>query len=235
MPAHLNLVSNEVPTEGAFEVPRKPLHEEVAERLRLLITEGQLVPGERLNERVLCERLNVSRTPMREAMKVLATEKLIELSPNKGASVTQLFAKDVQQLFDVMAALEGLSGELAARHHTQAQADEIRALHYEMMGAHARRDLPNYYRLNRAIHEAINGSAANEVLTQTYSSVNTRIQHVRFKSNFNTEKWDAAMKEHEHILQAFLHRDEKLLRALLEAHLRNKRDAVLETLATHLT
>ena len=230
MLSHLNLVTPSLSQPDMLEVPRKSLHEEVAERLRQLITEGQLLPGERLNERVLCERLNVSRTPMREAMKVLATEKLIELSPNKGASVIQLTPKDIQQLFEVMAALEGLSGEVAARNHAQSDADEIRALHFEMMGAHARRDLPNYYRLNRAVHEAINCSAGNQVLTETYQSVNTRIQHLRFKSNFNTDKWNAAMKEHEHILQAFLRRDGQLLKALLEAHLRNKRDAVLETL-----
>jgi DNA-binding GntR family transcriptional regulator len=209
-------------------IARKALHEEVADRLRVLIMQGDLQPGERLNERVLCERLNVSRTPMREAMKVLATEKLVELSPNRGAAVIRLSARDVMQLFEVMAALEGLSGELAAKHHTKAQLDEIRALHFEMLAAHARRDLPNYYRLNKSIHEAINQCAGNDVLVDTYRSVNTRIQHLRFKSNFVQEKWDAAVREHEAMLKALTERDEKTLRALLEQHLLNKRDAVIE-------
>jgi DNA-binding GntR family transcriptional regulator len=73
-----------------LEIDRRPLHEEVAERLRALLTEGRLEPGARLNERVLCERLGVSRTPLREAFKVLAAERLIELNPNRGASVVAL-------------------------------------------------------------------------------------------------------------------------------------------------
>ncbi len=210
---------------------RGVLHEEVADRLRLLITEGALIPGERLNERVLCERLQVSRTPMREAMKVLATEKLIELSPNRGASVAKLSAIDVRQLFEVMAALEGLSGELAAKYRTREQLDEVRALHFEMLAAHTRRDLPNYYRLNRAIHELINLCANNQVLTDTYSAVNTRIQHLRFKSNFNQDKWDAAVSEHEAMLVALQLADGAKLRRLLEQHLMNKRDAVLESIS----
>jgi DNA-binding GntR family transcriptional regulator len=190
--------------------------------------QGDLQPGERLNERVLCERLEVSRTPMREAMKVLATEKLIELSPNRGASVALLSKTDVTQLFEVMAALEGLSGELAAKLHTKKQLDEIKALHFEMLAAHIRRDLPNYYRLNRAIHEAINACAGNQVLSDTYRTVNTRIQHLRFKSNFNVDKWNAAVDEHEQMMVALSARDAQGLRRLLEQHLRNKRDAVLE-------
>jgi DNA-binding GntR family transcriptional regulator len=190
--------------------------------------QGDLQPGERLNERVLCERLEVSRTPMREAMKVLATEKLIELSPNRGASVALLSKTDVTQLFEVMAALEGLSGELAAKLHTSKQLDEIKALHFEMLAAHIRRDLPNYYRLNRAIHEAINACAGNQVLSDTYRTVNTRIQHLRFKSNFNVDKWNAAVDEHEQMMVALSARDAQGLRQLLERHLRNKRDAVLE-------
>jgi DNA-binding GntR family transcriptional regulator len=216
-------------------ISRKALHEEVADRLRTMLMQGDLQPGERLNERVLCERLNVSRTPMREAMKVLATEKLIELSPNRGATVVRLSARDVLQLFEVMAALEGLSGELAARHHTMAELAEIKALHFEMLAAHARLDLPNYYRLNRSIHEAINRCAGNDVLIATYSSVNTRIQHLRFKSNFVQSKWDAAVREHEAMLAALTQRDEKTLKSLLEQHLRNKRDAVLENIVEQQT
>jgi DNA-binding GntR family transcriptional regulator len=211
-------------------IARKALHEEVAERLRTMLMQGELQPGERLNERLLCERLKVSRTPMREAMKVLATERLVELNPNRGATVVRLTARDVRQLFDVMASLEGLSGELAARNHSREALDEIKALHFEMLAAHARRDLSNYYRLNRAIHEAINRSAGNDVLIDTYAAVNTRIQHLRFKSNFVQEKWDAAVKEHELILQALIARDETNLRALLEQHLKNKRDAVIQSM-----
>jgi len=219
-------MQNTVPFAAATE--RRPLHEEVTERLRGLITEGSLAPGARLNERVLCEQLGVSRTPLREAFKVLAAERLIELSPNRGANVVALSRADVEQLFELMAALEGLSGELAAGRRTQAEVDEIRALHFEMLAAHARRDLPAYYGLNRGIHCAINRCARNAVLTETYDSINTRIQNLRFRSNFKREKWDAAVHEHQRMLEALDAGDGPALRALLEEHLRHKRDAVLE-------
>ncbi len=207
---------------------RRPLHEEVAERLRELITEGRLAPGARLNERVLCEQIGVSRTPLREAFKVLAAERLVELSPNRGASVVALSRSDVEQLFELMAALEALSGELAAARRTDGEVDEIRALHFEMLAAHARRDLPAYYALNRRIHCAINRCARNAMLTETYDSINSRIQNLRFRSNFNRDKWDAAVREHQSMLDALGARDGVALRALLDEHLRHKRDAVLE-------
>jgi len=211
-----------------LEIERRPLHEEVAERLRGLLTEGRLEPGSRLNERVLCESLRVSRTPLREAFKVLAAERLIELNPNRGATVVALSRSDAVQLFELMGALEGLSGQLAAERRTEPEVAEIRALHFEMLAAHCRRDLSGYYALNRRIHQAINRCARNPALGETYDSVNTRIQNLRFRSNFNFEKWDAAVREHQAMLDALQARDGAGLRAILEVHLRNKRDVVLE-------
>ena len=211
-------------------IERRPLHEEVADRLRELITEGELPAGARLNERMLCEQLGVSRTPLREAFKVLSAERLIELQPNRGAVVTVLSEGDVVHLFELMAELEGLSGELAAARRTDAELDEIRALHFEMLAAHARRDLSAYYRLNREVHALINRCARNPVLTETYQSVNLRIQNLRFRSNFNRDKWDAAVAEHGEIVDALSRRDAPALRRLLERHLRNKLAAVLEAL-----
>src|SRR5690606_10190538 len=97
------------PNAAVLAIGRRALHQEVAERLRGLLTEGKLAPGERLNERVLCEQLKVSRTPLREALKVLATERLVELSPNRGARVVALSRSAVAELFELMAALEGLA------------------------------------------------------------------------------------------------------------------------------
>ena len=215
------------PAPPGRQADPRPLHEQVADRLRILLTEGSLAPGARLNERVLCEHLRVSRTPLREAFKVLAAERLIELHPNRGARVVALSRSDAEQLFELMAALEGLSGELAAQRRTPAELVEIRALHFEMLAAHARRDLPAYYGLNRMIHQAINRCARNDALAETYDSVNTRLQNLRFRSNFNHDKWDNAVQEHQAILDALQAGDGVALRSLLEAHLRNKRDAVL--------
>jgi DNA-binding GntR family transcriptional regulator len=211
-------------------IERKPLHEEVAERLRLMITEGQLAAGSKLNERVLSEQLLVSRTPLREAIKMLAAEKLVDLLPNRGAVVAALNASDVLHLFELMSSLEGLSGELAAQRRTPEVLSEITALHYEMLAAHARSDLPLYYRCNKAIHEAINRAADNPVLAETYDAINLRIQAFRFRSNFNRDKWDKAMVEHQQMMDALSAKDGRTLRALLEQHLRNKRDAVMDLL-----
>lgn len=216
-------------TQSALlSIERRPLHEEVAERIRELITEGLLAPGSKLNERVLAAQLTVSRTPLREALKLLAGERLIELHPNRGASVARLARADIEHLFELMATLEGLSGELAASRRSDAELTELRALHFEMMAAHARLDLPAYYRINREIHQLINRCARNPALSETYDAINLRIQNFRFRSNFNPAKWAAAVREHEQMLAAMTARDSAKMRALLEAHLRNKLQAVLE-------
>ena len=210
------------PAVPALKIDRQVLHEAVAARLRDLITEGQLAPGTRLNERLLCEQLHISRTPLREAFKVLATEGLIALLPNRGAQVVKMSRDEIVQTFDVMGALEGLSGELACRHITAAELAVIKALHREMAACHRRRDLPGYYRLNRAIHERINEAARNPVLTQVYRTVNARLHALRFRSNFDRTKWDTALAEHEQMLAALEKRDGERLRRILVEHLAKK-------------
>ncbi|MFC0134757.1 GntR family transcriptional regulator [Massilia eurypsychrophila] len=214
----------------AAGIDRQGLASAVTVRLRDMIIEGTLLPGTRLNERVLCEQLMVSRTPLREAFKVLAGEGLIELLPNRGAQVAELSVADIEQTFEVLGALEGLSGLLACQRITDAEITEIRALHYEMMAAHARRDLAAYYKINHVIHDRINASAGNAVLTGTYLQMNARIQNLRFRSNFNQDKWNAAMKEHSAMLDALERRDGQALRAILEHHLLTKRDTVVADL-----
>jgi DNA-binding GntR family transcriptional regulator len=211
-------------------IDRQGLASAVTVRLRDMIIEGTLPAGTRLNERVLCEQLMVSRTPLREAFKVLAGEGLIELLPNRGAAVAEMSLEDIEQTFEVLGALEGLSGQLACERITEAEITEIRALHYEMLAAHARRDLATYYKINHVIHDRINASAGNAVLTATYLQMNARIQNLRFRSNFNQDKWNAAMKEHSAMLDALDRRDGAALRAILERHLLTKRDTVVADL-----
>ncbi|MBM3621918.1 MAG: GntR family transcriptional regulator [Alphaproteobacteria bacterium] len=213
-------------------INRQALHEAVASRLRDMIVEGGLEPGARLNERELCERLGISRTPLREAFRVLATEGLIALPPNRGAQVVKLSPQDVRDTFDVMGALEGLSGELACRHVTDADIAALRVMHEEMVACHARRDLPNYYRINRVIHERINAIAGNPTLTRTYRALNDRLHALRFRSNYIQEKWDRAVADHGEMLDALAGRDGERMRRVLVGHLAHKRDAVLEEMKT---
>jgi DNA-binding GntR family transcriptional regulator len=212
------------------QVPRVALHEQAALRLRQMLVENRVAPGAKLNERALSEELKVSRTPLREAIKMLAAEGLVELLPNRGAIALALSEADVLNTFEVMAGLEAQSGELAAQRITDAELAEVKAMHFEMLAAYTRRDLPNYYRLNAAIHNAVNLAAKNPVLTTTYQQVNARLQALRFSSNKDEEKWQSAMQEHEQMISALAARDAAAMRRVLLAHLGNKRDVVVQQL-----
>jgi DNA-binding GntR family transcriptional regulator len=204
------------------------LHRQAGARLRQLIVEGAIEPGQKLNERALAEQLNVSRTPLREAIRMLAAEGLVELLPHRGAVAAQFSAQDVADTFEVIAGLEGQSGQLAAERIGPDELSEIRALNFEMRAAHTRRDLPTYYRLNATIHDHINAAARNPVLKQTYLTVNARLQALRFRSNFDEAKWQRAVLEHDQMIELLQARDGAGLRDLMVAHLEHKRDAVLD-------
>lgn len=203
------------------------LHLAVAQRLRALIVEGGIAPGQKLNERELAEQLQVSRTPLREALKLLTAEGLVEHLPNRGAIAVRLSADDVAHAFEVMAALEGLSGELACARITGEELAELQALNFEMRAHHARRDLPAYYRLNAQIHRAINRAARNPVLSEVYDRLNAQLQALRFSSNFDTEKWNAAVRDHDAMIEALIGRDGARLRRILISHMQHKLDVVL--------
>jgi DNA-binding GntR family transcriptional regulator len=211
-------------------INRPVLHEQVAHRLRQMLVEGLIAPGGKLNERTLCEELSISRTPLREAIKMLAAEGLVELLPNRGSVAVQLSEADVRHTFEVMAGLEGLSGELAAQRVTEAELSEIKALHFEMLAAFTRRDLSAYYQLNAAIHRGFNAAAKNPVLTATYNQVNARLQALRFRSNQDGDKWQWAVNEHIAMVQALEARDGAALRQVLMQHLDNKRTVVIDQL-----
>jgi DNA-binding GntR family transcriptional regulator len=217
-------------TADIISIPRAGLHEQVAQRLRQMLVENQIAPGAKLNERELSEVLQVSRTPLREAIKMLAAEGLVELLPNRGAIAVELTEDDVLHTFEVMAGLEALSGELAAQRVTDAELAEIRAMHFEMLAAYTRRDLSAYYRLNSAIHRAVNAAAKNPVLTATYNQVNARLQALRFRTNQDEAKWKQAMAEHDRMIEALGKRDAAAMRKVLMEHLDHKRDVVLAQL-----
>jgi DNA-binding GntR family transcriptional regulator len=205
---------------------RSVLHERIAERLRELIIDGSLSPGSRLNERVLCDQLQVSRTPLREAFRTLAGEGVIHLIPNRGAIVARLERPEVDHAFELMASLEALSGELAAQRATEAEIHAIRRLQDALEQAHLRSDLNRYYRINREIHTALVGCARNPILAETHQRLNARLQALRFRSNLNQDKWDAAVTEHARMVDLLEARDSRGLSALMRRHLRAKQATV---------
>src|SRR5512143_2332007 len=211
-------------------IVRRPLHEEATDRLRDLIVQGRLAAGTRLNERLLTAELGVSRTPLREAFKVLATEGLVELLPNRGAIVSQMDPVRLSEILAVMGALEALAGELACRNATEAQINEIRALHYEMLAYHARNDLAGYFKFNQAIHLKIVKYSGNTVLYNIYRQLNGNVRRARYMAHLSKERWDAAVREHGEILAALGSRDVGRIKALLSDHLAHKLASVLAAL-----
>jgi DNA-binding GntR family transcriptional regulator len=146
--------------------------------------------------------------------------------------VVALSANDVRHAFEVMASLEALSGELATQRVTDSDIVDLRAMQAEMEVAHAQHDLPNYYRINREIHDRINAIAANPILTQTFKTLNMRLHALRFRSNLVPAKWDQAVREHRDMIDALAARDGAKLRDILARHLKSKLQAVLETMDT---
>ncbi|MGA0983630.1 MAG: GntR family transcriptional regulator [Burkholderiaceae bacterium] len=203
------------------------MHQAIVNRLREAIVEGKVTPGSRLSERLLCEQMGVSRTPMREAFKVLAGEGLIQILPNKGAVVPRMSIEEVAQTFEVIASLEGLSGQLAAQRASAEQIQKIQKLQLDMESAHQRKNLSRYYSLNSEIHSLIAEAAHNPILKDTYVAMNARLQSLRFRSHLNQSKWDKALREHAQIARALVKRDGAKLADLLVAHLKAKSDIVV--------
>jgi DNA-binding GntR family transcriptional regulator len=206
------------------------LHGETLSRLRDYIVEGNIPEGGRVLERELCELLGISRTPLREALKVLASEGIVDLLPNKGARVRALSESDLVELFDVMGGLEGLAGRLACENITDAEITEVERLHHEMYGFYLRKDMHNYFHANQSIHQKIVEASRNAVLQATYATFAGRIRRVRYSANFarERERWGEAMREHELILDALRRRAGGELSDILFNHLRNKRKAAAE-------
>jgi len=204
------------------------LHEEAVAYVRTMLLEGEIPPGTRIPERELCERLKISRTPLREALKVLAAEGLVQLLPNRGSRAAKLTDKDMRDLFEVCQGLEALAGELACERIGDDEIAEVAAAHTAMAQHYRNGDLISYYRCNRAIHEAIVAAAGNPVLSGLYESVTARIRRARYVTPMTPPRWALALQEHEAILNALRRRDGVGLSHILRTHLRHKRDEVMQ-------
>jgi len=226
--------ASEIATPAADGADQRLLHETVGQRLRDMIVQGELAPETKLNERVLAEQLGISRTPLREAIRYLASEGLVELLPNRGAMVAALKPEKVKEIFAVMGALEALAGELACANASDADIVEIRALHYEMLAHHARGDLANYFRCNQAIHMKLLECTGNGTLADVYRGLNAHARRARYIANLSRERWDSAVREHEDILAALVARDGARLKTLLRDHLAHKLTMAMEALGAEV-
>jgi DNA-binding GntR family transcriptional regulator len=202
-------------------IVRHNLHDAIVSRVRDMVIEGMLSPGTRIHEGNLGRDLGVSRTPLREALKYLASEGLLELAPGRGTLVRSFSAKDVEDSLIVLANLENLAGRLACLHASDDQIRDIRRIHDEMMQRYAASDRLSYFKLNQSIHSAILKASGNEPLADVHGVLQARLRRIRYVGNERPEKWAAAVADHEDMIVALEARDGERLAKVLTNHMQN--------------
>jgi DNA-binding GntR family transcriptional regulator len=166
----------------------------------------------------LRDLFEISRTPLREALKVLASEGLVELLPNRGARVARMTAREVVELFEVASGLECMAAELAAQRATEKELAELRRVHESMLRYYRAGRRSDYFRLNQRIHNSIIALAKNDVLTESHQGLMTRIRRARYQAIMSQERWDESVREHEELLAALEARDGPRAGTVLRAH-----------------
>lgn len=199
-------------------LPRASLHAQAVDRLRDMIVEGELAPGSRVIEADLCADLGISRTPLREALKVLASEGLVELLPHRGARVTEVTAEDTIHLFELIAGLEGLAAELAAQRMSERDLERLRTMHERLDRYHAARRRHDYFRTNQRIHRLLVVLAGNPILAATHERLLARARRARYLAILSEERWDEAMREHRDLLDALERHDPGRASAIWRRH-----------------
>ncbi len=213
------------PMEGAgflrdvAPIHRVTLHEEVLTRLRDMIIEGLLPPGSRINEGQVGASLGVSRTPLREAIKTLVSEGLVEIVPAKGAIVRKFGERDVFHILEVLKSLEQTAARLLCANAPDAAIEALTAMHDEMMALYQRRDRLAYFKCNQQIHSGIVTASGNPVLAEMHEQLQSRIKRVRFVGNDKPDRWAGAVAEHEEMCAAWRARDGERLAGILGVHL----------------
>jgi len=193
--------------------------QQAATRLREMIVAGELAPGQRISERETGERLaGLSRTPLREAFKILAAEGLVTIEPNRGATVTALSLAEVDESIELLAGLEGLAAESACQRITAPEIAAIETLHRQMHAAYDAGQRMRYFEINQEIHQRLVDAAGNRVLSRLYAAECARIRRYRYAGNRHDARWQRAIAEHDQILDSLREGDGALLREVLRAH-----------------
>ena len=209
----------------------KPLHESVVERLRDMIVEGDLAAGERLNDAKLAALLSVSRTPIREAIKLLASEGLAELLPGRGARVAAMSIESVGELLEVIAGIERHACELAAERMDDHAFAQIRRMHERMARHFEARVRRGYFKLNQDIHLALVAASGNAILQGLHATLIARARRVRYAALESGARWAEAMGEHEALMRALSARDAVRAGAIMQMHDRRTAEAILRRLS----
>ena len=207
-------------------IARRYLHDEAADRLRGLILSGELEPRSRINEMALCTRFSISRTPLREAIKLLAAEGLLELLPNRGARVVAISDVEIDEIIEVVAALEGAAGELACRLITAREQEALSELTADMLEGWRQKDHPRYFQRNQEIHDGIMAASRNQSLRSVYASLSGRVQRARYSANKTAQQWRQAIKDHELMLELLAKRESGKMGQLMREHVRSKKPII---------
>ncbi len=204
------------------------LHHEVAQTLREQIFAGQWAPGSFLDEVALCDSLEISRTPLREALKVLTAEGLLRHEPRRGCFVNEVTEQDLDEIFPVIALLEGRCAFEAARNATDADLAALDTLH-ERLQQHAQAGRINdYYATNFAIHEAIITLANNRWLAQAIADLRKILKLARLQQLHAPGRLAQSLKEHLAVYAALRARDSEGADAAMRTHLTRQREALRE-------
>ncbi|MEM8973524.1 MAG: GntR family transcriptional regulator [Pseudomonadota bacterium] len=211
-------------------IQRRTLHDEVVDRMRDMIIEGHLHAGERINETELCRQLGVSRTPVREAVKTLASEGLIAAVRNKGAIVNRLGADEILQMLEAAAMIETHAARVGVERGSDHEIAAIAKLHEEMRTLYEARDRLPYYKLNQAIHTAIVALAHNETLSAMHEGLQKRLRRIRYVGNEKPTSWSGAMREHELMISALTARNGESLAKAIGEHFDKTNERIVQYL-----
>ena len=215
-----------LPESEVVRIERPTLHNVVVSRIRDMIIEGQLPAGGRIHEGQLGQQLGVSRTPLREALKVLANEGLVELIPNRGATVRKLTTKDVKDMLTVLGSLENLAGPMTCENASDEDIREVRRLHDEMLKYYSAGDRLQYFKRNQQIHTALISLSGNESLALVYDILQSRMKRIRYLGHRTDEQWAAAVADHEDMIGALEARDSQRLASAMVSHVSRTWDRV---------
>ena len=204
------------------------LHDEVADGLRARIFEGLLTPGSFIDEAALCTELAISRTPLREALKVLAAEGLVRHEPRRGSFVNQVTEQDLDDIFPVIALLEGRCALEATRHATDADIAALETLHTSLQQHAAAKRITDYYAVNFQIHEAIITLANNRWLAQSIADLRKILKLARLQQLHAPGRLEQSLSEHLAVFAAIKARDGEAADAAMRTHLLRQREALRE-------
>ena len=216
--------------DAATDAERPILHTQVIDELRGIITRGELAEGKRVPEAALCERLGVSRTPLREALKVLAAEGFVELRPNRGAVVVPIDGDAVAALFELKGAIEHMIGLKLPERITPAELAHIEAIHQRLKACQQRLDAPAYTLGNHDFHAALAAAIHNDAVVQTYSTLQQKILRARLAINEDPSQLTRSVEEHEGIMAMLRAGAARDLAFQLEEHNRRTGEAILAQL-----